>query len=203
MPDIERATLRRIFSFLRPYRRQALLVIGSIVLAALCGALPPLFLKRIVDQAIPQGQLRLLFLLCGGMALGPLLAGLLGVAQRYLAAFIAERVMFDLRVQLFRHVQRQSLNYFANAKSGEVVSRVLNDVQGVGHMMQENLVKLLQYAMVFAVSTAVIFSLDWRLALVAFGLLPAFIYPARRVGQTRKTLKRRAQARMAEVTGIL
>ena len=137
------------------------------------------------------------------MALGPLLAGLLGVAQRYLAAFIAERVMFDLRVQLFRHVQRQSLGYFASAKSGEVVSRVLNDVQGVGHMMQENLIKLLQNAMVFAVSSAVIFSLDWRLALVAFGLLPAFIYPTRRVGQTRKTLKRRAQARMAEVTGIL
>jgi ATP-binding cassette subfamily B protein len=203
LPDIERATLGRIFSFLRPYRRQALLVIGSIVLAALCGALPPLFLKRIVDQAIPQGQLSLLFLLCGGMAAGPLLAGLLGVAQRYLAAFIAERVMFDLRVQLFRHVQRQSLNYFANAKSGEVVSRVLNDVQGVGHMMQENLVKLLQNAMVFAVSTAVIFSLDWRLALVAFALLPAFIYPARKVGRTRKALKRRAQARMAEMTGIL
>ena len=111
--------------------------------------------------------------------------------------------MFDLRVQLFRHVQRQSLNYFASAKSGEVVSRVLNDVQGVGHMMQENLVKLLQNAMVFAVSTAVIFSLDWRLALVAFALLPAFIYPARKVGRTRKALKRRAQARMAEMTGIL
>jgi len=203
IPEIERATMRRIFSFLRPYRRQALLVLGSIILAALCGALPPLFLKRIVDHAIPQRQLTLLFLLCGGMALGPLVAGLLGVAQRYLAAFIAERVMFDLRVQLFRHVQRQSLNYFASAKSGEVVSRVLNDVQGVGHMMQENLVKLLQNAMVFAVSTAVIFSLDWRLALVAFALLPAFIYPARKVGRTRKALKRRAQARMAEVTGIL
>jgi len=203
IPDIERATLGRIFVFLRPYRRQALLVLGSIILAALCGALPPLFLKRIVDHAIPERQLKLLFLLCGGMALGPLVAGLLGVAQRYLAAFIAERVMFDLRVQLFRHVQRQSLNYFASAKSGEVVSRVLNDVQGVGHMMQENLVKLLQNAMVFAVSTAVIFSLDWRLALVAFALLPAFIYPARKVGRTRKALKRRAQARMAEVTGIL
>ena len=128
-------------------------------------------------------------MLCGGMALGPLVAGLLGVAQRYLAAFIAERVMFDLRLQLFGHVQRQSLNYFASAKSGEVVSRVLNDVQGVGHMMQENLVKLLQNAMVFAVSTAVIFSLDWRLALVAFALLPVFIYPARKVGRTRKALE--------------
>ena len=93
--------MRRIFSFLRPYRRQALLVTSSIVCAALCGAMPPLFLKRIIDQAIPQGRVGLLFLLCGGMAVGPLLAGLLGVAQRYLAAFIAEHVMFDLRVSCF------------------------------------------------------------------------------------------------------
>ena len=203
LPEIERATMRRIASFLRPYRKQALTILLSIVCAAVCGALPPLFLKRVVDQAIPQRSVALLFLLCGGMALGPLLAGLLGVAQRHLAAFIAERVMFDLRVQLFRHVQRQSLGYFANAKAGEVVSRVLNDVQGVGHMLRENLIKLLQNAVVFAVSTAVIFSLDWRLALVAFGLLPAFVYPARRVARTRKDLKRRAQARMAEVTGVL
>ncbi|HET6284725.1 MAG TPA: ABC transporter ATP-binding protein [Polyangia bacterium] len=203
LPELERATLGRIFSYLRPYRRHAFLVLLSITGAAILNALPPLFIKRIVDQAIPERQVRLLLLLCAGMAVGPLLAGVLGVAQKYLAAFIAERVMYDLRGQLFRHLQRQSLGYFANAKPGEVVSRVLNDVQGVGQMMQDNLVKLLQNAIVLLTTTAVIFTLDWRLALVAFGLLPAFIFPARRVGRMRKALKRRAQAHMAEMTGIL
>jgi len=203
LPELERATLGRIFSYLRPYRRHAFLVLLSITGAALLSALPPLFIKRIVDQAIPERQVRLLLLLCAGMALGPLLAGLLGVAQKYLAAFIAERVMYDLRGQLFSHLQRQSLGYFANAKPGEVVSRVLNDVQGVGQMMQDNLVKLLQNAIVLLTTTAVIFTLDWRLALVAFALLPAFILPARRVGRARKALKRRAQSHMAEMTGIL
>jgi ATP-binding cassette subfamily B protein len=203
LPDVERATLRRIFSYLRPYRGYALLVLLSITCAALLGAVPPLFIKRIVDHAIPERNMRMLLWLCAGMVVGPLLGGLLGVAQKYLSAYIAERVMYDLRVQLFRHVQRQSLGYFATAKPGEVVSRVLNDVQGVGQMMQDNLVKLLQNAIVLATTTCIIFTLDWRLALVAFGLLPAFILPTRRVGQTRKALKRRAQARMAEMTGIL
>lgn len=203
LPDVERATLRRIFSYLRPYRGYAFLVLLSITCAALLGALPPLFIKRIIDHAIPERNMTMLLLLCGGMVAGPLLGGLLGVAQKYLSAYIAERVMYDLRVQLFRHVQRQSLGYFATAKPGEVVSRVLNDVQGVGQMMQDNLVKLLQNAIVLATTVSIIFTLDWRLALVAFGLLPAFIVPTRKVGQTRKALKRRAQARMAEMTGIL
>jgi ATP-binding cassette subfamily B protein len=203
LPDVERATLRRIFSYLRPYRLYAFLVLASIGGAALLNAVPPLFIKRIVDQAIPEKDLDLLYLLCAGMVAGPLFAGLLGVAQKYLAAFISERVMFDLRVQLFGHVQKQSLGYFATAKPGEVVSRVLNDVQGVGQMMQDNLVKLLQNAVVLMTTVAVIFTLDWRLSIVALGLLPAFILPTRRVGQKRKELKRRAQARMAEMTGIL
>ena len=203
LPEVERATLRRIFSYLRPYRFYAFLVLLSITCAAMLNALPPLFIKRIVDHAIPERQTKLLLLLCAGMVVGPLCAGLLGVAQKYLAAYIAEHVMFDLRVQLFRHVQRQSLGYFATSKPGEVVSRVLNDVQGVGQMMQDNLVKLLQNTIVLLTTVSIIFTLDWRLALVSFGLLPAFVVPTRRVGQTRKALKRRAQARMAEMTGIL
>ncbi|HKQ70549.1 MAG TPA: ABC transporter ATP-binding protein, partial [Polyangiaceae bacterium] len=203
LPSVERATLRRIASYLGPYRKQGFLVVISITGAAALNALPPLFIKHIVDRALPEKSLELLLFACAGMVLGPFMAGLLGVAQRYLAAFIAERVMFDLRVSLFRHVQKQSMAYFAKAKPGEVISSVLNDVQGVGQMMQDNLVKLLQNAIVFVTTTVVIVLLDWRLAIVAYGLLPAFVLPTRRVGQRRKALKREAQTRMAEMTGIL
>ena len=147
----------------------------AIVGAALLNALPPLFMKLVVDRAIPERKLNLLALACLGMVLGPLLAGGLGVVQKYFGAYIAERIMFDLRVQLFRHIQRQSMTYFANAKPGEVISRVLNDVQGVGQMMQDNLVKVLQNVVVLATTATIITMLDWRLSLVAMGLLPAFI----------------------------
>ncbi len=201
--DIDRATLSRILKYFRPYRRQVAMVMGSITLAAVAGGLPPLFIKRIVDHAIPKNDVSELLLLCGGMVLGPLFAGLLGVGHKYLAAWIGEQVMYDMRLQLFAHVQRQSLAFFANAKPGEVISRVLTDVQGIGQALQDNLVKLVQNALTLSVSVTLILVLDWRLALVALSALPLFVFPAKKVGRQRKQLKKQTQARMAELTGIL
>jgi ATP-binding cassette subfamily B protein len=203
LPDVQRATLRRIFTYLRPYRAQVVLVITAIIIAAALGLVPPLCIKLIVDQAVPGRDRTELLGLAAAMVVAPLIAGLLGVAQRYLAAYLAEHVMFDLRNQVFRHVQRQSLSYFMTSKPGEVVSRVLNDVQGVGQMLQDNLVKLVQNAFVVTTAIAAIVWLDWRLSIVALSLLPLFILPTRRVGQRRKALKRQAQASLAEVTGVL
>jgi ATP-binding cassette subfamily B protein len=203
LPEVQRATLRRILSYLRPYRVQTTAVVLAILFSAVLGLVPSICIKEIVDHAIPHRNKTELMLLAGGMIVGPLIAGLLSVLQRYLAAFIAEHVMFDLRNQVFRHVHRQSLTYFMTAKPGEVVSRVLNDVQGVGQMLQDNLVKLLQNAMTVATAVGAILWLDWRLSIVALLLLPAFILPTRRVGLRRKALKRQAQASLAEVTGVL
>ncbi|HVY28976.1 MAG TPA: ABC transporter ATP-binding protein [Polyangiaceae bacterium] len=200
---IERKTLARILGYFRPYRRQVVLVMTSIAMAALFGAMPPLFIKRIVDHSIPKHDFRELAWLCGGMVVGPLVAGMLGVAHKYLAAWIGEQVMYDLRLELFGHVQRQSLAFFAKAKPGEVISRVLNDVQGVGQALQDNLVKLLQNALTLSVSVVLLVALDWRLAIVALSALPLFVFPAKRVGRQRKQLKKQTQARMAELTGIL
>jgi ATP-binding cassette, subfamily B, bacterial len=200
---IERVTLSRIARYFRPYRRQVLWVMSSVALGAMAGGLPPLFIKRIVDHAIPGGLTTELALLCGGMVLGPMLQGLLGVAYKYLAAWIGEQVMYDLRLELFAHVQRQSLAFFANAKPGEVISRVLTDVQGVGQALQDNLVKLLQNVLTLTVSIVLLLVLDWRLALVALSALPLFVFPAKKVGRQRKALKKQTQARMAELTGIL
>jgi ATP-binding cassette subfamily B protein len=200
---IERVTLGRIMRYFRPYRRQVVLVATSVGIGAMASGLPPLFIKRIVDHAIPRRDVTELTWLCIGMVLGPTLAGLLGVAHKYLAAWIGEQVMYDLRLELFAHVQRQSLAFFANAKPGEVISRVLTDVQGVGQALQDNLVKLLQNVLTLTVSVALLLALDWRLALVALSALPLFVFPAKKVGKQRKLLKKQTQARMAELTGIL
>ncbi len=200
---IERAKLARISSYFRPYRRHVSWVMLSVALAALAGGLPPLLIKRLVDHSIPERRTSELLLLCAGMIAGPLLAGLLGVAHKHLAAWIGERVMYDLRLELFAHVQRQSLAFFTDSKPGEVISRVLTDVQGIGQALQDNLVKLLQNLLVLGVSVTLVIWLDWRLAIVALSALPLFVVPARRVGRKRKQLKRETQARMAELTGIL
>jgi ATP-binding cassette, subfamily B, bacterial len=203
LPDVDRATLGRIFLYLRPYRWRVLLVAAIIVVCALLNLIPPLLVKRVVDHAIPERRLTQLWWLCSGMVAGPLLAGVLQVAQKYLTAMVGERVMLNMRVQLFAKLQEQPLQWFAAAKPGEALSRVLNDVQGVGSMVSGTLVNVFENAIVLLSAAVMIIALDWRLALIALAILPLFVAPTRRVGQQRKRLKRRAQEALAELTGIL
>jgi ATP-binding cassette, subfamily B, bacterial len=203
LPPIERGTLLRILRYLRAYWGRALVVVACIVLAAGLNLAPPWFVKHIVDGAIPHGDLKLLFLYCAGMVVGPLLAGLVQVAQKYGAEKIGQQVMLDLRVEIYRHLHRMPFSYFARAKPGEAVSHVLNDVQGVGNVMSGTLVDLVQNSVVLLSTIGFCVVLDWRLAIVAVGLLPLFIAPTRRVGRKRKGLRRGVQQRMGELTGIL
>jgi ATP-binding cassette, subfamily B, bacterial len=203
LPDVDSATLRRILVYLHPYRWRILLVAAIIVLSAMLNLIPPVLIKQIVDRAIPDRNLKRLAWLCVGMVAGPLLAGMLQVAQKYLTAVVGERIMLDLRVQLFAKLHEQPLQWFAAAKPGEALSRVLNDAQGVGSMISGTLVNVFDNAVVLASAVAMIVALDWRLSLIALPILPLFIAPTRRVGQKRKRLKRKAQETLAELTGIL
>jgi ATP-binding cassette, subfamily B, bacterial len=203
LPTVERATLRRIVRFLRPYLRAMLLVGLLIGLGALLHLIPPMCIERIVDVALPGRRFNLLYVLCGGMVVGPLIAGFAQVAQKVLTATVAERVQRDLRVQLFEHLHEQPLSWFARAAPGEAISRVLNDVSGAGSAVSGTLVDFIESTLALVSTAALLLWLDWRLALVAFAMLPAFVIPTRSVGMKRKKLKRQAQVGMAELTGIL
>ena len=201
--DVSSSTVRRIARHLRPHAGLAAAVFALLVAGALLNLLPPVLVKRVVDEAIPRKDLHQLALLSTLMIAGPLAAGLLGVLQKYLSALIGERVTFELRVRLFKHLHRQPLGYFASARPGEPLSRVLNDVEGVGQAVSKTLTAVLKNAVVLVSAAATVIWLDWRLAVVSLCLLPLFVAPTRRVGKKRKALKRLAQERMAELTGIL
>ena len=124
--------------------------------AAVLNLAPPLFVKRIVDTAIPERRVELLVALCAAMVLGPLLAGLLQLAERYLASSVAEGVVLDLRVGLFAHLQRQSVRFFSDAPPGELLSRSLSDVQGIGGALSGTLVKALESSIVFLSSACLV-----------------------------------------------
>ncbi len=202
-PEVERATLRRVLGFMRPFGRHAALVIALTLATALLDLLPPLLVKRVVDEAIPNGDLQLLAGLAVAMIIAPLAADVLGIGRKYLTTWISEHAMMDLRVRLFGHLQRQSVRFFATLRPGEAVSRVLNDVEGVGSVMGGTLFGIVDDVIVLTTTIIALFMLDARLATVGVVLLPLFIIPTRRVGRVRKALKRQAQARKAEFTGIL
>ena len=203
LPRVERATLRRILATLAPYRSRVALVVLAILASSLLNLLPPFFVKRAVDQAIPAGDLRLLLLLCAGMVVGPVLAGLVGVFQKHLTTSTSETLMRDLRVRMFEHFQGLPYSYFVHARPGEAIAAVISDVQGVGSVVATTLVDVLDGIVVFTTTAAVLVYFDWRLALVTLALLPLFVVPTRSVGRERKRMRRAAQARAAELVGIL
>lgn len=203
LPPVEAATMKRIARFLRPYMRSMIAVAALIGVGALLQLAPPWCIKRVVDEAIPQRQTTLLYALCVGMVLGPLLAGFAQVAQKVLTATVSERVQRDLRVQLFEHLHEMPISWFAKAAPGEAISRVLNDVSGAGGAVSGTMVDFIESTLALGTTAVMLLWLDWRLALVAFAMLPAFVIPTRSVGMKRKKLKRKAQVGMAELTGIL
>ena len=200
---MDATTLRRILTYVRPYWRRALLVSACMLGGAALSLSLPYFIRRIVDEAIPSGNLTQLWLYCGAMIAGPAAAGLLEVLQKYSSELIGQRVMLDLRVALYEQLHAMPFAFFARQQPGEAVSHVLNDVQGVGGAISGTLVDVAQNAIVLVTTTVFVFTLDWRLALISLAFLPLFVVPTRRVGETRKRLKRSVQARVAELTGIL
>ncbi len=203
LPPVETATLARIAEYVKPYSLRAAGVCLCIVFAAALNLAPAYFVKRIVDVAIPRGDLALLWWSCAAMVGGPLIAGLLQMAHKYGAETIGQDVMLDLRVALYRHFHEMPFAYFMRQKPGEAVSHVLNDVQGVGGVVSGTLADVVQNTVVLLSTIVFVVLLDWRLALVAILFLPLFITPTRRVGRKRKAVKRSVQARMGELTGVL
>lgn len=202
-PAIHAATLARILGAVSPYRARVAIVVACIVGGALLNLTIPIFVRQVVDTAIPTGNLGMLWWCCLGMVAGPTVAGLLQVAQKYNAEWIGQQVMYDMRVDLYRRLQSMPYRHFTAQAPGEAVSHLLNDVQGVGGSVSGTLVDVVQNSVVLVSTAALLFVMDWRLALVAIGCLPFFIIPTRRVGLVRKQLKRAWQERASSLTGIV
>jgi ATP-binding cassette subfamily B protein len=197
---LSRADVVRIGRYLFPAWRPMLLILGCIVVTSLLGLVPPLLIREIIDRAIPQGDGGLLNWLVAGMIALPLVGGLIGVWQNYLVTIMSQEVMFGLRDDMYGGMLRQSLRFFTNVKSGEILSRIQNDVGGVQGVVSGTLVSLASNGLVVVTTLVVIFRMDWRLAFVAVGVLPVFILPTRRVGQLRSRISGKTQERLAELT---
>lgn len=202
-PRVDRGELGRILGFFRPYRLHALGILGAMAATAVLGLVPPVLVRDVFDRALPHGDGRLLALLVGGMVLAALASGLVGVGQNYLSTLVGQRVMFDLRNRMFAHLQRMSLRFFTDTRTGEILSRVTNDVSGVQQVVTHTLVSTASNLVTVLSTLFLLFSWDWRLALVAVGVLPFFILPTRRVGRVRQRIAAETQARLAEMNAAM
>ncbi|MEP7379167.1 MAG: ABC transporter ATP-binding protein [Chloroflexota bacterium] len=195
-------TIRRIAGFFRPYRVTVAAVLATIVLTSLLGLINPYLLKLLIDEALPQRDFGLLNLFVGLMIAVPIISGLIGVGQSYLNNVIGQRVMQDLRNTLYEHLQRLPLRFFTETRTGEIQSRLANDVGGVQSVVTDTASSVFANAVIVISTVGAMLLLDWRLTALSLGLLPFFLILTYRVGKIRRRLASMTQASLADMSAI-
>jgi ATP-binding cassette, subfamily B, bacterial len=199
-PEQRNRTIRRIAVFFAPYKAQVAIVSGAILLTSLLGIVNPLLLERLIDDAIPNRDFFKLNLYVGLMIAIPIGSGLIGVGQAYLNNKVGQNVMQDLRNALYAHLQRLPLRFFTETRTGEIQSRLANDVGGIQSVVTDTAANLTSNVAT-AVSTLVAMLLiDWRLTVLSVGVLPFFLYLTFRVGKVRRAVSSETQKSMADLS---
>ncbi len=201
-PGSERRTLRRIAGFFTPYRGRLWFIAGLILVTVTIGVVNPILLKLIIDNLTGPKDLNLLYLQAGLMIVLPIITSAIGVWQAYLSNVVGQRVMNDLRLALYRHLQWMPLRFFTETRTGEIQSRISNDVGGVQSVVTDTASSLLANFATVATTVVAMLILDWRLTLLSLGLLPVFAYITFRVGKVRREVSTLTQRSMAEMSAI-
>ena len=201
-PERRGRTIRRIVAFFRPYRLQVTVVVVAILLTSGLGLINPILLKLLIDDAIPNLDFSRLNFYVGLMIGVPVVSGLIGLGQSYLNNLIGQSVMQDLRGALYAHLQKMPLRFFTETKTGEIQSRLANDVGGVQGVVTDTAASLTSN-LAIAISTVVaMLIIDWRLTALSLGMLPFFMYLTYRVGRVRREISGETQKSLAELSAV-
>lgn len=200
---IKRSTVKRVAGFFRPYSGRVALTIVAILITAVLGLANPILLKKIIDDAIPERDSHKLYLYVGLMILLPIITGLIGVGQSWLNTVIGQKVMRDLRVALYAHLQRMPLRFFTSTRTGEIQSRLSNDVGGVQQVVTDTATSVVSNVAVALSTIVAMWLIDWKLALISLGLLPVFMLLTYKVGKVRREVAGATQRSLADLTALV
>ena len=203
-------TLRRVAGIFKPYRRTVLGVAILILVTSGLGVINPLLIKEIFDKALflrgPDGgfdpNMGLLFVYVGMMFAIPIISGVLGIWQTYLSNLVGQRVMQDLRNALYSHLQRMSLRFFTSTRTGEIQSRLSNDVAGIQSVVTDTASSVLSNVVIVISTVVAMIILSPWLTAVSIGIVPLFVWLSNRVGKARREIASSTQKSMADLTTI-
>jgi ATP-binding cassette subfamily B protein len=195
-------TARRIVGFFRPYRLEVTVAVVMILATSLLGLINPWLLGQLIDKAIPEQDFQLLTVLVGLMIVVPIVSGVIGVGQSYLSNDVGQKVMRDLRNALYAHLQALPLRFFTETRTGEIQSRLANDVGGIQTVVTETAASTVSSLTTVISTIAFMLILNWQLALLSIGVLPFFMYLTYRVGKVRRRVATQTQKSLAEMSAI-
>jgi ATP-binding cassette, subfamily B, bacterial len=201
-PALRKANLRRIGTLFAPYRLRLGGLLLLIVASAALGVVPAFLLKSVLE-AIARNDTSALSVAAGGMIAIAVATGVLGVIQTLLSNQVGQRVMHDLRAAVFRHLQKLSLAFFTRTRTGEVQSRISNDIGGVQNVVTNTATSIASNVTTVVATMVGMLLLSWQLALFAFALIPLFVLLTRRVGNERRRIAKTTQETLADISSLV
>lgn len=202
-PKVTKALIKRIFSYLKPYRLQLVFVLAAILCSAVLTLLPSVLTGRIIDDGLIAKNMKALviyILLSFGVTL---VANLIGILESYLNTWIAQHITFDMRNSMYSHLQKMSMRFFTTNNQGDIITRMTSDISGVQQIITSTLTSIISNAVTLTVALVLMFSENWKLALVGIAVVPLFVIPTRSAGKRRWSITKDSQACSDEINGIL
>lgn len=202
-PKVTGKLLKRVFSYLLPYWKQLILVLFCIAVSSIFNLMPSILTGKIIDEGLIGQNMRLLIIYIVASLSVTLFANLIGVAESYINTWIAQHITFDMRNQMFKHLQRMSQRFFTTNNQGDIITRMTSDIDGVESVITSTFKSILSNSITLIFALIAMFQKNWILALLGIAVIPLFVIPTRKAGKTRWTLTREAQECNDEVNGIL
>ena len=203
IPKVTKDLIFRILSYLKPYRLQLGLVLIAILLSSVVGLLPSIITGRIVDEALVGRNMALLIKLLV-MAFVTLFASqLISVLESYINAWISQRIIFDMKNQMYDHLQHMPHSFFTTEKQGDIITRMNTDINGVSSVISGTLASIVSNIATVVTTTVALFSMSWQLAIVGILVIPLLILPTRSVGRTRWQLLNESQEKQDEMNQLI
>ena len=202
-PKLSWELVKRVLTYGKPYRKQIIASLLSILIYTGVALISPLILRHLIDYAIPQKDINRLVLASLGLLVLPIISGFFQVITRRMTSQVGEGVIYDLRVALYQHLQRMSLRFFTHTQLGELISRLNNDVVGAQTAISRTLVTLVTNFIEVLSILVVMFTLEWRLTLMGIFIIPLFIVAARRLGRVFRDIARKQMEMNARMNATM
>ena len=202
-PKITKELLKRVFSYLKPYWKQLVLVLVCIAISSTLSLYPQVLTGKILDDGIIGRNMKLLIIFIAASFGLTLLSNLIGVAEGYINTWIAQHITYDMRNQMFAHLQRMSQRFFTTNNQGDIITRMTSDISGVESVITNTFRNILSNSITLVVALIMMFQKNWILAILGICVIPLFVIPTRKAGKTRWKLTGEAQECNDEINGIL
>ena len=203
MPKVDSALIRRILSYLTPYRLQFVLVFVTILVSAVLGLLPSIITGRIVDEALVGKNMALLIRLLILAFVTLSASQVISVLESYINAWISQRIIFDMKNQMYDHLQHMPHAFFTSEQQGDIITRMNTDIGGVSSVISGTLSSIVSNIATVVTSLVALFSMSWQLALVGIVVIPLLILPTKKVGKKRYALLTDSQAKSDEMNQLI